>query len=188
MAPIIHVDNVSKTYASGFNALKSVSLSIDEGEIFALLGPNGAGKTTLISTICGIVTPTSGRVTVAGHDIITNYKAARSLIGLVPQELTRPTPSRRCGHGQFQPRPVRQAPRTPPDRAHPARPVAVGQEGRKIMTLSGGMKRRVLIAKASATSPRSCSSTSRRRASMSSCAATCGRSSAGCATRASPSS
>src|SRR6476659_3158847 len=85
---IIRVSNLSKTYASGFSALKSVDLEIRRGEIFALLGPNGAGKTTLISVICGIVNPTSGSVRVDGHDIIAQYRAARSMIGLVPQELT----------------------------------------------------------------------------------------------------
>ena len=88
MQPIISVRNLSKTYASGFRALKGIDLEIRRGEIFALLGPNGAGKTTLISTVCGIVNPTEGQVVVDGHDIVTNYRAARSLIGLVPQELT----------------------------------------------------------------------------------------------------
>src|ERR1700752_4136081 len=84
----ISVKNLSKTYASGFQALKPIDLEIRRGEIFALLGPNGAGKTTLISIICGIVNPSSGTVTVDGHDIIADYRAARDLIGLVPQELT----------------------------------------------------------------------------------------------------
>src|SRR5258705_4578077 len=88
MQGIISVSKLSKTYASGLRALKDIDLEIRRGEIFALLGPNGAGKTTLIGTICGIVNPTSGRVLVDGHDIITDYRAARSLIGLVPQELT----------------------------------------------------------------------------------------------------
>ena len=88
MNPIISVTDLNKTYSSGFNALKNVDLSINEGEIFALLGPNGAGKTTLISIICGIVTPTSGEVLVDGHDIVTDYRKSRSKIGLVPQELT----------------------------------------------------------------------------------------------------
>src|SRR5262245_37329783 len=87
MHPVISIQNVSKTYASGFSALKSVSLEIRRGEIFALLGPNGAGKTTLIGIICGLVNPSAGRIAVDGHDIITGYRAARSLIGLVPQEL-----------------------------------------------------------------------------------------------------
>lgn len=88
MPPVISIQNLSKTYASGFQALKNINLDIHRGEIFALLGPNGAGKTTLISTICGIVRPTSGTVTVDGHDIVTDYRAAREAIGLVPQELT----------------------------------------------------------------------------------------------------
>ena len=88
MHPIIAVSNLSKMYSGGFQALKNVSLEIRRGEIFALLGPNGAGKTTLISIICGIVNPSSGSVSVDGHDIIDDYRAARSLIGLVPQELT----------------------------------------------------------------------------------------------------
>ncbi|HEX2135585.1 MAG TPA: ATP-binding cassette domain-containing protein, partial [Microvirga sp.] len=88
MQPIISVSNLSKTYASGFQALKRVNLEIRRGEIFALLGPNGAGKTTLISIVCGIVTPSEGRVVADGHDIVTDYRAARSRIGLVPQELT----------------------------------------------------------------------------------------------------
>src|SRR5262245_5717552 len=87
-SPIISVANLTKTYASGFQALKSVTLDIRRGEIFALLGPNGAGKTTLINIICGIVNPSGGTVTVDGHDIIKDYRAARALIGLVPQELT----------------------------------------------------------------------------------------------------
>ena len=88
MPAIISVSNLSKTYASGFRALKSIDLEIRRGEIFALLGPNGAGKTTLIGCICGIVNPTEGAVSVDGHDIVTDFRAARSLIGLVPQELT----------------------------------------------------------------------------------------------------
>src|SRR5579862_6421694 len=88
MPSIISVSQLSKTYASGQSALRDINLDIQRGEIFALLGPNGAGKTTLISIICGIVTPSGGRVTVDRHDIIRDYRAARSLIGLVPQELT----------------------------------------------------------------------------------------------------
>src|SRR5215469_14770044 len=88
MQPIISVSQLSKTYASGFQALKTIDLEIRRGEIFALLGPNGAGKTTLIGIICGIVNPSAGSVSVAGHDIIRDYRAARALIGLVPQELT----------------------------------------------------------------------------------------------------
>ena len=88
MQPIISVSNLAKTYASGFKALKKINLEIFQGEIFALLGPNGAGKTTLINIVCGIVNPTQGVVLADGHDIVTDYRAARSLIGLVPQELT----------------------------------------------------------------------------------------------------
>ena len=88
MNPAISISHLSKTYASGFQALKDVNLDIRHGEIFALLGPNGAGKTTLISIVCGIVRPTGGKVTVDGHDILSDYRAARTLIGLVPQELT----------------------------------------------------------------------------------------------------
>jgi ABC-2 type transport system ATP-binding protein len=87
MSPIISVKGLSKTYASGFQALKTIDLDIRQGEIFALLGPNGAGKTTLIGIICGILRPSTGSISVGGHDIITDYRAARSLIGLVPQEL-----------------------------------------------------------------------------------------------------
>jgi len=86
--PIISVSNLSKTYSSGFEALKNVNLTINKGEIFALLGPNGAGKTTLISIICGIVTPSVGTVLVDGHNIVSDFRASRSKIGLVPQELT----------------------------------------------------------------------------------------------------
>src|SRR5262245_66371676 len=85
--PVVSVTNLGKTYASGFQALKNINLDIRSGEIFALLGPNGAGKTTLINIVCGIVTPSEGAVAVGGHDIIDDYRAARSLIGLVPQEL-----------------------------------------------------------------------------------------------------
>ncbi|MGH8715016.1 MAG: ATP-binding cassette domain-containing protein, partial [Casimicrobiaceae bacterium] len=88
MQSIISVSNLDKTYASGFQALKNVNLDIHRGEIFALLGPNGAGKTTLIGTICGIVNPSQGKILVDGHDIVADYRSARSLIGLVPQELT----------------------------------------------------------------------------------------------------
>jgi ABC-2 type transport system ATP-binding protein len=88
LQPIISVANLSKTYASGLQALKDIDLNIRRGEIFALLGPNGAGKTTLINIICGIVNPTEGVVRADGHDIVSDYRAARSLIGLVPQELT----------------------------------------------------------------------------------------------------
>src|SRR6187401_2481014 len=88
MPPILSIRELTKTYSSGLQALKGIDLDIEPGEILALLGPNGAGKTTLISIVCGIVTPTGGRITVGGHDNQTDYRAARSMIGLVPQELT----------------------------------------------------------------------------------------------------
>ena len=109
MPPIISVANLSKTYGSGFKALNNVNLDIKRGEIFALLGPNGAGKTTLISIICGIANSSAGRVTVDGHDINRDYRAARSLIGLVPQELHTDAFEIGVGDGELQPRPVRQA-------------------------------------------------------------------------------
>ena len=108
MQSIISVKNLSKTYASGFRALKDINLDIRRGEIFALLGPNGAGKTTLIGIICGILTASQGSVTVDGHDIIKDYRAARSLIGLVPQELHHRCLRERVGDGFIQPRPVQQ--------------------------------------------------------------------------------
>jgi len=148
MSQIISIKNLSKTYKSGFQALKSVSLDIDKGEIFALLGPNGAGKTTLISIICGIVTPSAGTVTVSGHDIIKDYRATRAMIGLVPQEVTADmfetvwaTVSHSRGlFGKW------------PNPAHiekVLKDLALwDKRDSRIITLSGGMKRRVLIAKA----------------------------------------
>ena len=109
--PVAHL---SKTYDSGFEALKDINLEIREGEIFALLGPNGAGKTTLISIICGIVTPSTGTVTAGGHDIVDDYRAARSLIGLVPQELTIAPFETVLEHDPLQPRPVQPARRPGP--------------------------------------------------------------------------
>jgi ABC-type polar amino acid transport system ATPase subunit len=106
MAPIISVANLSKTYASGFQALKGINLEIRDSEIFALLGPNGAGKTTLIGIICGIVNPSEGAVSVAGHDIIASYRAARSMIALVPGLATDAFEA--CGRRSHQPGPVRQ--------------------------------------------------------------------------------
>ncbi len=149
MPSIISIANLSKTYASGFQALKNINLDIRRGEIFALLGPNGAGKTTLIGIVCGIVKPTIGTVTVDGHDIIDDYRAARSLIGLVPQELTTDAFETRVGE------PSPSAAACSASRAIPAHIEKVLKElslwdkkDNKIMTLSGGMKRRVLIAKA----------------------------------------
>ena len=146
MQTIISISELSKTYAGGFAALKQVSLDIRRGEIFALLGPNGAGKTTLISIVCGLVTPSTGRVTVDGHDIIDDYRAARAMIGLVPQELTTDAfesvwNTVSFSRGLF---------------GKPARPGYIEQllkdlslwdkKDAKLMMLSGGMKRRVLIA------------------------------------------
>ena len=148
MQPIISVSKLSKTYASGFQALKNINLEIRRGEIFALLGPNGAGKTTLISIICGIVNPTGGLVLADGHDIITEYRAARSLIGLVPQELTTDAfetvwATVTFSRGLFG---------KPPDPGYVEKVLRDlslwDRKDSKIMTLSGGMKRRVMIAKA----------------------------------------
>jgi len=153
MTPAISVSHLNKTYASGFQALKDVSLDIRHGEIFALLGPNGAGKTTLINVICGIVTPTSGTVSVAGHDNQTDYRAARALIGLVPQELTTdafetPPATMRFSRGLFG---------KPQDPGHIEKVLKElslwDKRSSRIITLSGGMKRRVLIAKALAHEP-----------------------------------
>jgi ABC-2 type transport system ATP-binding protein len=154
MAPIVSVSNLVKTYASGFQALKDVSLEIEEGEILALLGPNGAGKTTLISIICGIVNPTSGEVKVGGFDVIRDFRETRSIIGLVPQELTTDqfetvwnTVSFSRGlHGKK------------PDPAHIEKVLKdlslYDKKDNMLRELSGGMKRRVLIAKALSHEPR----------------------------------
>jgi ABC-2 type transport system ATP-binding protein len=148
MQSVVSVENVSKTYASGFEALKSVSLAIRRGEIFALLGPNGAGKTTLISIICGIVTASSGRVTVDGHDIVGDYRAARSLIGLVPQELTTDAFETVWATVTFS-RGLFGKPDRPEHVSKVLKDLSLwDKKDSKIMTLSGGMKRRVLIAKA----------------------------------------
>jgi len=148
MSAIISVSNLSKTYASGFEALKRVNLDIRRGEIFALLGPNGAGKTTLIGIICGIVNATSGRVTIDGHDNVTDYRAARSLVGLVPQELTTDAFESVWGTVSFS----RGLFGKSPDPAHIERVLKDlslwDKKDSKIITLSGGMKRRLLIAKA----------------------------------------
>ncbi len=153
MAPIITIRNVSKTYASGFEALKSVDLEIRRGEIFALLGPNGAGKTTLINIVCGIVNATTGTVLADGHDIVREARAARSKIGLVPQELSTDAfesvwATVRFSRGLFG---------KPPNPAHlekVLRDLSLwDKKDSKIMALSGGMKRRVLIAKALAHEP-----------------------------------
>ena len=154
MQPIISVENLSKTYASGLKALTNINLDIEEGEIFALLGPNGAGKTTLISIICGIVNTSEGTVLADGHNIITDYRKARSKIGLVPQELTTDVfesvvATMNFSRGLFG---------KPPDPEHiekVLRDLSLwDKKDSKIITLSGGMKRRVLIAKALSHEPK----------------------------------
>jgi ABC-2 type transport system ATP-binding protein len=154
LQPIISISNLVKTYASGFQALQKINLDIRRGEIFALLGPNGAGKTTLINIVCGIVNPSQGVVLADGHNIISEFRAARSLIGLVPQELTtdafetvRATVS--FSRGLFG---------KPPDPGYVEKVLRDlslwDKKDDKIMTLSGGMKRRVMIAKALSHEPR----------------------------------
>jgi len=154
MSAVISINKLGKTYATGFTALDSVDLEIRRGEIFALLGPNGAGKTTLISIVCGIVRPTSGTVLADGHDIVRDYRAARAKIGLVPQELSTDSfetvwSTVRFSRGLFG---------KPPNPAHlekVLRDLSLwDKRDSRIMTLSGGMKRRVLIAKALAHEPR----------------------------------
>jgi ABC-2 type transport system ATP-binding protein len=153
MTPAISITNLSKTYASGFQALKGIDLAIHKGEIFALLGPNGAGKTTLISIVCGIVTPTAGVVLVDGHDILREYRAARSKIGLVPQELTTDTFETVWATVSFSRGLFGRAP-NPALIEKVLRELSLWEKRNdKIMTLSGGIKRRVLIAKALAHQP-----------------------------------
>jgi ABC-2 type transport system ATP-binding protein len=146
--PIIEAKSLTKTYASGFQALKNVDLEIRRGEIFALLGPNGAGKTTLINVICGIVNPTSGKVVADGHDIVTDYRAARSKIGLVPQELSTDMFETVWATVSFS-RGLFGKPKNPAHIEKVLRGLSLwDKRDSKIITLSGGMKRRVLIAKA----------------------------------------
>jgi ABC-2 type transport system ATP-binding protein len=146
--PIISISDLSKTYASGFQALKSINLEIRRGEIFALLGPNGAGKTTLISIICGIVTASQGTVSVDGHDIVRDYRATRSMIGLVPQELTTDAFESVWANVSFS-RALFGKPDNPKHLEKVLKDLSLwDRKDSKIMTLSGGMKRRVLIAKA----------------------------------------
>jgi ABC-2 type transport system ATP-binding protein len=148
MQPIISITNLTKTYASGLQALRSINLDIRKGEIFGLLGPNGAGKTTLISIVCGIVTPTTGRVLVDGHDILRDYRAARSKIGLVPQELTTDMFETVWATVTFSRGLFGRAP-NPAHIEKVLRDLSLWEKRQdRIMTLSGGMKRRVLIAKA----------------------------------------
>jgi ABC-2 type transport system ATP-binding protein len=152
-APILTISGLTKTYASGFVALKQVDLEIAKGEIFALLGPNGAGKTTLISVICGIVTPTSGTVVAAGHDIVRDYRGARFRIGLVPQELTTDAFESVWATVSFSRGLFRRSP-NPAHVEKVLRELSLWDKRKsKIMTLSGGMKRRVMIAKALAHEP-----------------------------------
>ena len=154
MQPIISIRKLSKTYASGFHALKSVDLDIQRGEIFALLGPNGAGKTTLISIICGIVTASSGTVMADGHDIVRDFRAARAKIGLVPQELSTDAFESVWSTVSFS-RGLFGKPANPAHIEKVLRDLSLwDKKDSKIMALSGGMKRRVLIAKALSHEPR----------------------------------
>ena len=153
MQPIISISSVTKTYASGLQALKGVSLDIYRGEIFALLGPNGAGKTTLIGIICGIVNASGGTVTVDGHDNVKDYRAARDKIGLVPQELTTDTFESVFGTVSFS-RGLFGKPPNPSYIEKVLKELSLwDRRNSKILTLSGGMKRRVMIAKALAHEP-----------------------------------
>ena len=148
MSPIIAVSGLSKTYASGFQALKGVDLEIRRGEIFALLGPNGAGKTTLISTICGIVNPSTGTVLADGHDVVKDYRAARTKIGLVLQELNTDAFETVWATVSFS-RGLFGKPRNDAHIEKVLRDLSLwDKKDSKIMALSGGMKRRVMIAKA----------------------------------------
>ncbi len=154
MSPIISVSGLTKTYASGFQALRSVDLTIEKGEIFALLGPNGAGKTTLIGIICGIVKPTSGDVRADGCDVVRDYRSARSKIGLVPQELTTDAFETVWTTVSFS-RGLFGKPPNKPYLEKLLQDLALwDKKDTKIMALSGGMKRRVLIAKALSHEPR----------------------------------
>jgi ABC-2 type transport system ATP-binding protein len=148
MPPIISIKGVTKSYASGFQALKVVDLDIDKGEIFALLGPNGAGKTTLINIVCGIVNASSGSVTADGHDIVKDYRAARAMIGLVPQELSTDAFETVWATVTFSRGLFGRAP-NPQFIEQLLRDLSLlDKRNEKIMALSGGMKRRVMIAKA----------------------------------------
>ncbi|HWE45068.1 MAG TPA: ABC transporter ATP-binding protein [Caulobacteraceae bacterium] len=146
--PVISVSHLDKTYRGGFQALKDINLEIEKGEIFALLGPNGAGKTTLISVICGIVNPSKGTVTAAGYDIIKNFRAARSKIGLVPQELTTDAFETVWNTTSFS-RGLFGKPRNPAHIEKTLKALSLwDKKDNQLRTLSGGMKRRVMIAKA----------------------------------------
>ena len=154
MQPIISIAGLSKTYAGGFQALKGVDLDIRKGEIFALLGPNGAGKTTLIGVVCGIVNATSGTVTADGHDIARDYRAARTKIGLVPQEISTDAFETVIATVKFS-RGLFGKPPNPAYIEKTLRDLSLwDKKDSKIMTLSGGMKRRVMIAKALSHEPK----------------------------------
>ncbi len=154
MSSIIAIDSLSKTYKSGFDALNTITLDIRRGEIFALLGPNGAGKTTLISIICGIVNKTSGSISIDGHDTVTDYRAARALIGLVPQELHLPIFETTWDTVCFS-RALFGLPRNDAHIENVLKQLSLwDKKDSKIMALSGGMKRRVLIAKALSHEPK----------------------------------
>ncbi|MGH6834445.1 MAG: ABC transporter ATP-binding protein [Methylocella sp.] len=154
MQPIISISNLTKTYASGFQALKRINLEIRLGEIFALLGPNGAGKTTLINIICGIVNPTEGDVIADGHDIVSDFRAARSRIGLVPQELSTDAFETVWATVSFS-RGLFGKPADPAYIEKVLRDLSLwDKKGSKIRTLSGGMKRRLMIAKALSHEPK----------------------------------
>ncbi|MCP1167995.1 ABC transporter ATP-binding protein [Limimaricola litoreus] len=154
MPPIVSVRDLTKSYAGGFTALDGVSLDIEEGEIIALLGPNGAGKTTLISTICGITMPSGGAVEVGGHDVVRDWRKARDMIGLVPQEIALEPFSTVWNNVRF----TRGLFDRPRDDAHLERLLRDlslwDKRDAKVMELSGGMKRRVLIAKALSHEPK----------------------------------
>lgn len=154
MPPILSISNLSKTYASGFSALRDITLDIARGEIFALLGPNGAGKSTLINVICGIVTPSAGTVRIDGHDILSDYRAARGIVGLVPQELTTDAFETVWNTVSFT-RGLFGLPKNPAHIEQVLRDLSLWEKkDNRLMTLSGGMKRRVLIAKALSHEPR----------------------------------
>ena len=154
MSAIVSVQNLVKTYGTGFQALKKINLEIVEGEILALLGPNGAGKTTLISTICGIVQPTSGTITVGGHDVIRDFRAARALIGLVPQEITLEPFEKVFNTVSFSRGLFGKSP-NPAHIEKVLRQLSLwDKKDSRVKELSGGMKRRVLIAKALSHEPR----------------------------------
>ena len=153
MSPIVSIANLSKVYASGLHALRDVNLDIAKGEIFALLGPNGAGKSTLINIVCGIVTPSAGTIRVGGHDILGDYRAARRMIGLVPQELTTDAFEKVWDTVSFS-RGLFGLPKNPAHIERVLKDLALYEKREsRIMQLSGGMKRRVLIAKALAHEP-----------------------------------